>query len=252
MMLMDSRGVETFDLEPFTMVIFGGTGDLSKRKLLPALFHLYQDNQFSKGFSILGFARSKMTDEGYRSLIKEAVRTFHEGPFDEEEWNEFSKHLFYLSGAVDDDESYAKLCGRIDQIFIPTEQGTGEVIYYMAIPPHMAPIVAQKLENRNLCKGTYKTKMIVEKPFGQDHASAVELNKFLRKGFDENQIYRIDHYLGKEPVQNIIFFRFANSILEQVWNRYFIDHVQITVAESLGIEHRAAFFYQYGVVGDIF
>jgi glucose-6-phosphate 1-dehydrogenase len=242
---------ETFHVEPFTMVIFGGTGDLSKRKLLPALFHLYQDHQFSQGFSILGFARSKMTDEGYRHLVKEAVQTFHEGPFDEEEWNGFSEHLFYLSGAMDDDESYAKLCGRIDQISIPTEQGSGEVIYYMAVPPQMAPVVVEKLEGRNLCKGNHHTKIIVEKPFGQDHSSAVQLNQFLRKGFDENQIYRIDHYLGKEPVQNIIFFRFANSILEQVWNRYFIDNVQITVAEDLGIEHRAAFYEQSGVVRDI-
>jgi glucose-6-phosphate 1-dehydrogenase len=242
---------ETFYVEPFSMVIFGGTGDLSKRKLLPALFHLYQDHQFPQGFSILGFARSKMTDEEYRRLIKEAVQTFLAGSFDEEEWNGFSKHLFYLSGATDDDESYTKLCRRMDQILIPTERGTGEVIYYLAIPPQIAPMVAEKLEHRNLCKGTYRTKIIIEKPFGQDHSSAVQLNQSLRKGFDENQIYRIDHYLGKEPVQNIIFFRFANSILEQVWNRYFIDNVQITVAEDLGIEHRAAFYEQSGVVRDI-
>ena len=251
MVLMDSSGVETFHVEPFTMVIFGGTGDLSKRKLLPALFHLYQDGQFSNGFSVLGFARSEMTDEGYRHFVKEAVQTFLEGPFDEEQWNGFSGHLFYLSGAIDDDESYAKLREKIDQISIPTEQAIGEVIYYMAIPPQMATVLVDKLENRNLCKGSFKTKIIVEKPFGQDHSSAVQLNRFLRKRFDENQIYRIDHYLGKEPVQNIIFFRFANSILEQVWNRYFIDHVQITVAEELGIEHRAALYEQSGVVRDI-
>jgi glucose-6-phosphate 1-dehydrogenase len=251
MMPKDNNGEETFHVEPFTMVIFGGTGDLSKRKLLPALFHLYQDSQFSKGFSILGFARAKITDEGYRHFVKEAVQTFHKGPFDENQWNGFSKHLFYLSGAIDDDDSYGKLCERIDQVSIPATEDTREVIYYMAVSPQMDPIVVEKLENRNLCKGGYNAKIIVEKPFGRDHLSAVQLNKSLIKGFDESQIYRIDHYLGKEPVQNIIFFRFANSILEQVWNRYFIDNVQITVAEDLGIEHRAAFYEQSGVVRDI-
>jgi glucose-6-phosphate 1-dehydrogenase len=247
-MLKNSGWVETFHLEPFTMVIFGGTGDLSRRKLLPALYHLHQDGQFSKGFSILGFARSKMTDEEYRLLIKEAVRTSHEGPFDENQWDGFSKQLFYLSGAIDDDQSYTKLCERVDRISVKDTRG---VIYYLAVPPQMAPIVVEKLENRNFCKGTYDTKIIVEKPFGQDRSSATQLNRILRKAFDENQIYRIDHYLGKEPVQNIMFFRFANSVLEQVWNRYFIDNVQITVAEDLGIEHRAAFYEQSGVVRDI-
>jgi glucose-6-phosphate 1-dehydrogenase len=251
MMLNDSGQAETFHVEPFTMVIFGGTGDLSKRKLLPALFHLYQDGQFSEGFSILGFARSKMTDEEYRHLIKKAIQIFQEGPFDEGKWNGFRQHLFYLSGTIDDDKSYGKLCERIDQISVAAGQGAAEVIYYMAIPPQMAPVVVEKLENQNVCRGTYHTKTIIEKPFGQDHSSAMQLNKILRKAFDENQIYRIDHYLGKEPVQNIIFFRFGNSILEQVWNRYFIDNVQITVAEALGIEHRTAFYEQSGVVRDI-
>jgi glucose-6-phosphate 1-dehydrogenase len=249
--VIESRWPETFQVEPFTMVIFGGTGDLSKRKLLPALFHLYQDGQFSKGFSILGLGRSELTDERYRHLVKEAVQTFHEGPFDENQWDGFSRHLFYLSGAMDQDESYAKLCERIGEMLIPTAQGTRELIYYMALPPQVAPKVVEKLENQNLCKGDYHAKMIAEKPFGRDHSSAVQLNQYLRKAFDENQIYRIDHYLGKEPVQNILFFRFANSILEQVWNRHFIDHVQITVAENLGIEHRAAFYEQSGVVRDI-
>jgi glucose-6-phosphate 1-dehydrogenase len=250
-MLNDSGQVATFHMEPFTMVIFGGTGDLSKRKLLPALFHLYQDGQFPKGFSVLGLARSKMTDEEYRHLIKEAIQIFHGGSFDEGKWNGFRQHLFYLSGAIDDDKSYGKLCERIDQISIAAEQGAAEIIYYMALPPQMAPVAVEKLEDQNLCRGSHLTKAIIEKPFGQDRSSAMQLNKILRKAFDENQIYRIDHYLGKEPVQNIIFFRFANSILEQVWNRYFVDNVQITVAEDLGIEHRAAFYEQSGVVRDI-
>ncbi len=232
------------------MVIFGGTGDLSRRKLLPALFHLFQDNEFSRGFSVLGFARSKMTDEEYRHFIKEAIQMFYEGPFDENQWNEFSQHLFYLSGELDEDGSYSSLCKKIDQI-ISTTQSTQDVTYYMAVPPQSTPVAVEKLKNHHLCGEWFNAKIIIEKPFGRDCPSAVQLNKILRDAFDEHQIYRIDHYLGKEPVQNIIFFRFANSIFEQVWNRYFIDNVQITVAEDLGIEHRGAFYEQSGVVRDI-
>ena len=233
------------------MVIFGGTGDLAKRKLFPALFHLYQDQQLATGFAILSFARSKMTDEEYRHSIQEAVRTFSEEPFHEKGWDEFSKHLFYLSGGFGEDQSYILLCEKIHQITVSNAQMIENVIYYMAVPPQFTSVVVEKLENRNLCKGNFHTKIIVEKPFGRDYASAVELNQMLRKAFDENQIYRIDHYLGKEPVQNITFFRFANSIFEQVWNRSFIDNVQITVAEDLGIEHRSAFYEGAGVVRDI-
>jgi len=251
MMVKDSGRGETSRLEPFTMVIFGGTGDLTKRKLLPALFHLYQDNQFPEGFRVLSFARSKMMDEEYRNFIKEAVRTFHEGPFNENQWDEFSQHLFYLSGGFGEGDSYGKLCEKMDQIFIPSARGTQETIYYMAVPPEFTPVVVENLESLGLCKKDFNAKIIVEKPFGRDYSSAVQLNRILRRAFDEDQIYRIDHYLGKEPVQNITFFRFANSIFEQVWNRYFIDHVQITVAEDLGIEHRSTFYEQSGVVRDI-
>ena len=238
-------------MEPFTIVIFGGTGDLSRRKLLPTLFHLFQDGQLSTGFSVLGVARSKMTDEQYRHLVQEAINTFHEGPYDENQWAEFSRHLFYLSAGYEEDESYMKLCERIDQTgVVPGEEGKN-VIYYMAVPPQVAPLLVKKLEDYHLCRERFKTKIIVEKPFGRDRSSAIELNKILRAAFDERQIYRIDHYLGKETVQNITFFRFSNGIFEQLWNRYFIDNVQITVAESLGIEHRGAFYEQSGVVRDI-
>ncbi len=233
------------------MVIFGATGDLARRKLLPALFHLYQDQQFDQGFAVLGFARSKMTDEDYRRSIKGAVRMFYEDSFDENRWDEFSKRLFYLSGGFGEDDSYTNLCEKIDRISVSGARRIKDIIYYMAVPPQFTPVVVDKLENRNLCKGDFRTKIIVEKPFGRDYTSAVELNKMLKRAFDEDQIYRIDHYLGKEPVQNITFFRFANSIFEQVWNRSFIDHVQITVAEDLGIEHRSAFYEQAGVVRDI-
>ncbi len=249
------QAVETpfreFKMNPFTMIIFGGTGDLSKRKLLPTLFHLYQEDELPKGFSILSFARSKMTDDQYRSVIKEAFLEFGEEPLDENKWVEFAKHLFYLSGSFEEDQNYLELCKRIEEISVPSAKGSREVIYYLAVPPQLTPIVVQKLEDRNLCKGTFNAKIIVEKPFGRDRASAVQLNRTLRKAFDESQIYRIDHYLGKETVQNIIFFRFSNSIFEHLWNRHYIDNVQITVAEQLGIEHRSAFYEQSGVVRDV-
>jgi glucose-6-phosphate 1-dehydrogenase len=240
-----------FKMNPFTMIIFGGTGDLSKRKLLPTLFHLYQENELPKAFSVLGFARSKMTDDQYRGTIKEAFLEFGEEPLDENKWVEFAKHLFYLSGSFEEDQNYLELCKRIEAISAPTTKGTQEVIYYLAVPPQVTPTVVEKLEDRNLCKGTFDTKIIVEKPFGRDRTSAVRLNRILRKAFAERQIYRIDHYLGKETVQNIIFFRFSNSIFEHLWNRHYIDHVQITVAEDLGIEHRSAFYEQSGVVRDV-
>jgi len=243
--------IEEFKVEPFTMVIFGGTGDLSKRKLLPALFHLYQENELPGGFSVLGLARSPMSDEQYRRLIEEAVEGAHENSFDARAWEEFSKHLFFLPGNFEGNENYENLCSKVNQIGTPSSQGRKEVIYYLALPPQATPLVVGQLRNQGLCQGVWNTKIIVEKPFGRDFSSAVKLNEILRIAFEEHQIYRIDHYLGKETVQNIIFLRFSNSIFEQLWNRRYIDNVQITVAEDLGVENRASFYEQSGVVRDI-
>ena len=244
--------VERFKVEPFTVVIFGGTGDLARKKLLPALFHLYQENEFPSRFSILGLARSEMTDEQYRDLMKDAIKKYSETPPGENKWGEFSKHLYYLDGDFIRSEDHQKLCRKIDQIGTPTGSGQNAVIYYMALPPQVTPRIVEQLKNRGLCQGTWQTKIVVEKPFGRDRSSAAALNGILRSAFEETQIYRMDHYLGKETVQNIIFFRFANSIFEQLWNRRYIDNIQITVAEDSGIENRAAFYEQSGVVRDIF
>lgn len=243
--------VEEASIQPFTMVIFGGAGDLSRRKLLPTIFHLYTDNELSKGFSVLGFDRVAWSEEQYRSMMKEAVQKFNVEPLDENKWNEFSRHLFYLSGAFEDDENLKRLIKKIIQVSIPTEKKSKDIIYYMAVPPNVTPLVVGKLKHHNLCKGVFNTKIIIEKPFGRDRLSAVKLNAILTDSFDENQIFRIDHYLSKEPVQNIIFFRFSNTIFEHLWNRRYIDNVQITVAEDLGIEHRGEFYEQAGVVRDI-
>lgn len=243
--------VYDFKIEPFTMVIFGGAGDLSKRKLLPTIFHLYMENELPSHFSLLGIGLPEMDDAHYRGLMKEAIQEFSEEPFDEKKWNEFGKHLFYISGAFDNDNVYKNLCKKTDEVSTLTEKGRKDIIYYMAVPPNFTPVIVDKLKLHNLCKGQFNTKIIVEKPFGRDRETAVNLNNRLIKGFDEQQIYRIDHYLGKETVQNIMFFRFSNSIFEPLWNRRYIDHIQVTVAEDLGIEHRGIFYEQAGVVRDI-
>lgn len=239
------------EIEPFTMVIFGGGGDLSKRKLLPTLFHLYRENELPEGFSIIGFGRLEMNDEQYRAMMKEAVKEFSDETFDEGLWGEFSRRLFFTPGHFEEDEPYGKLCEKINGVSIPMGEGNINVIYYVAVPPHSIPVIAEKLRLHGLCKERLKTKIIVEKPFGTDLTSAVKLNKLLNDTFEERQIYRIDHYLGKETVQNIIFFRFSNSIFERLWNSRYIDNVQITVTEDIGVEHRGGFYEQTGVIRDI-
>ncbi len=243
--------VKEYAIEPFTMVIFGGAGDLSKRKLLPALFHLYRDNEVPAGFSVLGFGRHQINDEQYRALMKDAVREFLGEPLDEHRWDEFSAHVSFLSAQYEADEAYERLSERLAEISIPAEGGNRNVIYYMAVPFQTMPVVIGKLKQHGLCKGAFRTKIIVEKPFGHDRASAIGLNTLLTGAFDESQIYRIDHYLGKETVQNIIFFRFSNAIFERLWNSRYVDNVQIIVAEDIGIEERGAFYEQTGVVRDI-
>ncbi|MGO9014059.1 MAG: glucose-6-phosphate dehydrogenase [Dissulfurispiraceae bacterium] len=239
-------------IEPFTMVIFGGAGDLSKRKLLPAIFSLFCDKVVpDQKFSILGFGRNKMSDEDYRAMMKDAVKQFGEGEFDEEKWDQFSRHLYFLSGDFGQDESYEDLSVKISRITIPDAKGSKEVVYYMAVPPQVVPMAVHQLKKHNLCQGIFNTKIIIEKPFGNDRKSAVEFNKVLTDTFDERQIYRIDHYLAKDPVQNIIFLRFINTLFAEIWNRHYVDNVQITVAEDVGIEHRGAFYEQAGVVRDI-
>ena len=243
--------VEKTAIEPFTLIIFGGAGDLSKRKLLPSIYNLFCDNVCGQKFSILGFDRSEMGDEEYRSLVKDALRHFGEGDLDEEKWDQFSSHLYFLSGLFEKDESFEYLKEKIGRTTIPDSQGNRQVLYYMAVPPQVVPLAVHQLKKHNLCQGLFTAKIIIEKPFGHDLQSAVEFNKILTDAFKEEQIYRIDHYLAKDPVQNIIFLRFINSIFVEVWNRHYVDNVQITVAEEVGIEHRGAFYEKAGVIRDI-
>ncbi|MCC6347456.1 MAG: glucose-6-phosphate dehydrogenase [Nitrospirales bacterium] len=255
--VIESRFLQTcniradeFKLEPFVMVIFGGRGDLSKRKLLPAIYHLFKEKELVD-FAVLGFGAPPADDGQYREIMKESLRTFDGEAYEEKIWEEFGKHLFFLTGVFEEEKDYRKLREKIDSIGITATGGVKNVIYYLAVPPREAPVIVEKLRKFNLSRATYQAKIIVEKPFGHDLQSARELNRILDDAFDENQIYRIDHYLGKDPVQNIIFFRFSNAIFEEIWNRRYIDNVQITVAEEIGIDTRGAFYESAGVVRDI-
>jgi glucose-6-phosphate 1-dehydrogenase len=243
--------VEEFKMEPFTLVIFGGTGDLSRKKLLPALYHLFLKNELPERFSILSVGGSQLEEEQYRTLVERALRGSDEVCFNGEKWDGFRSHLFYLSGNLEEEGTYRRLCSRLEPMVVPTREGQRHVVYYMALPPQKTPTVVNLLDGHGLCRGPLDTKIIVEKPFGQDRPSAAQLNRLLIKAFDERQIYRIDHYLGKETVQNIIFFRFSNSIFEQIWNHRYIDNVQITVAEDMGVGSRVRFYEQAGVIRDI-
>ncbi|MBZ0155415.1 MAG: glucose-6-phosphate dehydrogenase [Alphaproteobacteria bacterium] len=241
---------DEFRLEPFIMVIFGGGGDLSRRKLVPAIYHLFKEREMPD-FAVLGFGKPSAEDGQYREIMRQSLRAFDTEAYDEAEWEEFGKHLFYLSGVFEKEGNYRDLQEKIDRIADTFTGGAKNVIYYLAVPPREAPVIVGKLKKFNLCRGTYRARIIVEKPFGHDLQSAQELNRILDDAFDEDQIYRIDHYLGKDPVQNIIFFRFSNTIFEEIWNRRYIDNVQITVAEEIGIDNRGAFYESAGVIRDI-
>jgi glucose-6-phosphate 1-dehydrogenase len=252
--VIDSRYLQSCDLppeaakmEPFTMLIFGGSGDLSRKKLMPALFSLYRDGELPENFSVLGFGRTEYSDSGFRELVKDALAEDGidaSGP----QWEQFGCHLYYQSGHVGEDQTMKSISSRIEELSKETSKGNRQVLYYLAVPPETMPAIVHRLRDFNLCKGT---RIIVEKPFGEDRMTARTLNVILRDAFEESQIYRIDHYLGKEPVQNIMFLRFTNTIFERLWNESNIDNVQITVAEDIGIERRGEFYEKNGIVRDI-
>jgi glucose-6-phosphate 1-dehydrogenase len=253
--IVDSRYLQSCDMpsealkiEPFTLLIFGGTGDLSRKKLMPTLFRLYQNEELPERFSILGFGRTQLTDDGFRFLMRDAVaadsETFLQGP----QWNEFSNRLYYESGHVGEDDAMRRLSSRIEELSGDTGNGGRQVIYYLAVPPDTMSAIISRLKDFHLCKGA---KIIVEKPFGSNRSTARTLNDVLSGAFEEEQIYRIDHYLGKETVQNIMFLRFANPIFERLWNERNIDNVQITVAEDIGIGLRGEFYEKNGILRDI-
>ena len=239
--------------EPCAVVMFGASGDLAKRKLLPALYDLAVHACLAPRFRLLGFARTSMSDDQFRSVTAQAI-TKKDGPgADEGKRQSFVNQTNYFAGDYDNPESYRRLAQRLDELDREGQLG-GNRLFYLATPPEVYPHIVEQLGAAGLAKpkreGSW-TRMIIEKPFGRDGASARALNARVLSVFDESQVYRIDHYLGKETVQNLLVFRFGNGIFEPLWNRNYIDHIQITAAESLGVERRAAFYESAGALRDM-
>lgn len=235
------------------LVIFGASGDLTKKKLIPALYDLYVQDMLPEGFAILGVARTQYSDENFRSAMCEAVEQYSENKnVDKSRLSEFVKDIFYLAINTEAVDDYAVLKKKLKQL--DKEKNTlGSYIFYLATPPKLYETVVNNLGAHDLQyehNDSHK-KIIVEKPFGYDLESAQRLNKNLHVIFEENQIYRIDHYLGKETVQNVLVLRFSNGIFEPLWNRNFIDHVEITSAESIGVEGRGGYYEGTGALRDM-
>jgi glucose-6-phosphate 1-dehydrogenase len=266
--------------QPCAMVIFGATGDLTKRKLLPAVYNLAMENPLPAGFTVVGVARRPMTDEEWRQYVKDAINDFSRNhPVNPTIWESFSQGLFYHQTEFHDIEGYARLGQKLRQL--DQQRGiNGHHIFYLATSPEFYPDIIQRLGQARLVhknghslitpqrgrspaapdglsngddeeSASGWTRIIVEKPFGHDLESAKELNRKLLRVFSEDQVYRIDHYLGKETVQNILVFRFSNGIFEPIWNRRYIDNVQITVAEQVGVESRAGYYETAGALRDM-
>ncbi len=248
-----NRSSKTID--PCVVVIFGATGDLTGRKLTPALYNLGREGMLPPNFAAVGFARRPKTNQEFRDEIKQDINTYSRvKPIDETFWKNFEKQLFYHTSEFDDDQGYTALDALLKEL--DTKMATrGNRIFYLSVQPKFFPLIIEKLKKNGLiydAKDTEKwSRVIIEKPFGHDVASAATLQEEISQYLDESQTYRIDHYLGKETVQNLLVFRFANSIFESLWNYKHIDHVQITVAEEIGIGTRGNFFEEEGLLRDI-
>ena len=231
------------------LVIFGASGDLTKRKLFPALYALAYRRLLPERFAVVGVARTEQTTRRFLAAMKDAVRTYGRDPLDADVWGWLAAGVRYVSTDFSSDQGEDAVARALEEL--DEERGTlGNRVYYLAVPPQAFETVVTEIGERRGREGW--TRVIVEKPFGTDLDSARALNALLHRWFDEREIFRIDHYLGKETVQNMLALRFANGIFEPIWNRQFIDHVQVTVAESIGIEGRAAFYEQAGAIRDVF
>ncbi len=242
--------------EPCIMVIFGATGDLTARKLLPALYNLNKEGLLPSRFACVGFARREKTNEEFRQEMEKGVQEFSRTkPVDKEVWNAFSDKLYYHQSEFDHDEGYEQLAELLKNL--DSKHGTkGNRVFYLSTQPSFFPTIVEKLSQHHLIykenEGHDKwSRVIIEKPFGQDLDSAVALQKEISQYLDESQIYRIDHYLGKETVQNLLVFRFSNPLFEAIWNNRHVDNVQITVSEEIGIGSRGRFFEEAGMLRDI-
>jgi glucose-6-phosphate 1-dehydrogenase len=238
--------------EPCAVVIFGASGDLAKRKLIPALYRLVQERLLPAEFAIVGLGRTAMTDEEFRQRMRQAVLEFSEAKsVDEEVWRSFAAGMQFLPSNIENAECYTELARILEQV--DRERGTqGNRLFYLSVAPEFYAEAVRQLGEAGLTKQDKGwVRVIIEKPFGTSLESARELNRQILKHLDESQVYRIDHYLGKETVQNLLVFRFANGIYEPLWNRQYIDHVQITNAETVGVEGRGGYYEKSGVVRDM-
>jgi glucose-6-phosphate 1-dehydrogenase len=238
------------------LVIFGASGDLTKRKLIPALYNLALEKRLPERFAVVGYARSEMTHEVFRDKMREAVEEFSRtGLKDESVWRGFANTLYYVRGGYDEAEGFQKLKDFVDGF----DRGSRVLparVFYLATPPDLYGVAVERIAATGLAPketdGEPRARVVIEKPFGTDLQTARDLNHRIHEVLDEKQIYRIDHYLGKETVQNMMVFRFANAVFEPIWDRRYVDHVQITAAETVGVENRGGYYEEAGVVRDMF
>ncbi len=240
--------------EPCTVVLFGASGDLAKRKVVPAMYDLASHNSLGPRYAIVGFARTPMSDENFRAALGEAAKSISEaGPIDANQWNEFASNLYYHAGEYGNADHYTRLAQRLKEL--EAEKNLcGNRLFYLSTPPEVYHDIVEQLGRAGLarpCAPDTWVRIIIEKPFGRDLASAKDLNRIVLNVFEEAQVYRIDHYLGKDTVQNLLVLRFSNGIFEPLWNRNYVDHVQITASETLGVERRGGFYETAGALRDM-
>jgi len=240
--------------EPCTVVLFGASGDLAKRKVIPAMYDLAIHNGLGPRYAIVGFARTPMAEDVFRATLGEAAKSISEvGPIDPKQWDAFAANLYYSPGDYGNPEAYAQLAKRLAELESAKNIG-GNRLFYLSTPPEVYPDIVEQLGRAGLSQPPSPkswARIIIEKPFGRDLASAKALNHIVLNVFDEKQVYRIDHYLGKDTVQNLLVLRFGNGIFEPLWNRNYVDHVQITAAETLGVERRGGFYETAGALRDM-